>query len=360
MASDGSYFKTTKLAGHLGPETYSPMVDGSDALANQGLVISFLHVPSGKAVYFKAFITAFNESYNSDWSKESVFGRADPIFMFKQTTRKISLAFKVPSATHGEGYENLAKVQDLVQFLYPTYTDVQNALTITQSPLMRLKVMNLATDRHGKGFGSTFSQLAKGSPSGVDAKNGLLGVLHNLTINHNLENYETAAYEMGNAESKKAVIPRMIELNMDFSVIHEHHLGWRIGEGGEGFFDNPSFPYGLDPYGTNRLNAMAVKQEEIAGKRALAKAAGMVPLGLGSGLADSMNAEADALQEIVDDNLTPEADLLDSLEAFAPYPEEAYGGAGDTASDANAQAEAWEVRDMGGGWYSWRKGLGVD
>ena len=251
---DGSWFDTRR---NHEKTDYSPMVDGSDGLANQGLVISFLHVPSGRSVYFKAFITSFNESYNSDWSKESVFGRADPIFMFKQTTRKISLAFKVPSATHGEGYENLAKVQDLTQFLYPTYTDVQNALTIAQSPLMRLKVMNLATDRSDKGFGSTFSELTRGSPTGVDAKNGLLGVLHNLTINHNLENYDTSAYEMGGAESKKAVIPRMIELNMDFTVIHEHHLGWHIGKDGEGVFGESTFPYGLDPGGKNRQNETA-------------------------------------------------------------------------------------------------------
>ena len=92
-------------------------VDGSDALANDGLTIDFEHVPSGTKVYFKAFISAFNETYNSDWSEEAVFGRADPIRMFKQTTRSITLAFLVPAATLGEGYENLTRVQKLVQFL---------------------------------------------------------------------------------------------------------------------------------------------------------------------------------------------------------------------------------------------------
>jgi hypothetical protein len=41
------------------------MVDGSDSLANlRHLTISFYHVPSKRSVSFKAFITAFNESYN--------------------------------------------------------------------------------------------------------------------------------------------------------------------------------------------------------------------------------------------------------------------------------------------------------
>ena len=70
-----------------------PYADASDFMGNDGLTLSFQHVPSGKAIWFKAFITAFNESYACDWASEDVFGRADPIFMFKKTTRKISLTF---------------------------------------------------------------------------------------------------------------------------------------------------------------------------------------------------------------------------------------------------------------------------
>jgi len=119
--------------------------DGSDAYANQSkLFISFQHVPTERSVFFKAFITAFNEAYNCDWSSESLYGRADPIYMFKQTQRKITLAFKIPAASTSEAYENLGKVQQLVQFLYPSYVDIESAATISQSPLVRLKVMNLA------------------------------------------------------------------------------------------------------------------------------------------------------------------------------------------------------------------------
>ena len=76
--------------------------DGSDALAQDGLTILFQHVPTGEVLRFKAFIPAYNESFSCDWSKEAVFGRSDPIFMFKGTTRKINLAFKIPSSTLGE------------------------------------------------------------------------------------------------------------------------------------------------------------------------------------------------------------------------------------------------------------------
>ena len=65
MGGDPKYFNNDTYGGWE-----SPLVDGSDALANKGLVIGFHHVPSSTEVYFKAFITAFNETYSSDWNSE--------------------------------------------------------------------------------------------------------------------------------------------------------------------------------------------------------------------------------------------------------------------------------------------------
>ena len=71
-------------------------VDGADTYGNAGFSIGFHHLISGKEVYFKAFITSFNETFTPDWSSESVYGRVDPIYTFRQTTRNISLNFKIP------------------------------------------------------------------------------------------------------------------------------------------------------------------------------------------------------------------------------------------------------------------------
>ena len=142
-------------------------LDASDGYANNGMVIGFHHTPSGKNVYFKAFITSFNESYNSDWSTEVVYGRADPIAMFKNTTRNITLAFKIPAASISEAYENLANVGILAQFLYPFYTGIgTDATTIAQSPLVRMKVMNLLADQSKGTNGKKFKDfLTSGSSS---------------------------------------------------------------------------------------------------------------------------------------------------------------------------------------------------
>ena len=237
-----AYFYSSKYgSGVKVPSTHH---DGSDDFANfKQMVISFQHVPTGKAIYFKAFITAFNENYSSDWSSETVYGRADPIYMFKQTTRKITLAFKIPATTQGEAFENLGKVQGITQFLYPTYADVQQAQTISQSPLVRLKVMNLGRKIAGNNqVASGDDRISPGQAyenyrSSADAGNGLLGVIGNLVVNHNLEG-EDGVIDRG----ANIILPKLLDVNLDFNVIHEHALGWDA----KNRFSEKLFPYGVD------------------------------------------------------------------------------------------------------------------
>ena len=96
------------------------LVDGSEYLSNvKEQVISFYFEPTGEDVYFKAFITTFNDSFTPSYSTTQVFGRTDPIHIFQNTTRQISLAIDVPAASEGEAYENLGRVQKLIGMLYP-------------------------------------------------------------------------------------------------------------------------------------------------------------------------------------------------------------------------------------------------
>ena len=167
--------------------------DGSDTLANNGFTVSIQSVINGSTVAFKAFISAYNESYNSNWNSEDVYGRTDPIYMFKNTTRSITMGLLVPAATEGEAFENMIKVQKLVQKLYPAYSDVQGAQTIAQSPLVRMKAINL-TQKYTAGA-DEMQGLASSSGQGNSIFNmkpntgdGLLGFIRNLSINHNLDN----------------------------------------------------------------------------------------------------------------------------------------------------------------------------
>jgi hypothetical protein len=218
--------------------------DGSDAYANKGMVLGFHHIPSGRELYFKAAITAFNESYNSDWTSEIVYGRADAIMLFKNTERRISLAFNIAASSKSEAYENLAKVGDLAKFLYPYYTDISDATTIGQSPLVRLKVMNLLSTQKDAGSGQPYGGLDTLSSQSGDADRGLLGAITNISINHNLENGDAGSIEAAFG----VVLPKLIEINLEFNVIHEHAIGWsESGFGGVGGdVSGESFPYGLN------------------------------------------------------------------------------------------------------------------
>ena len=231
------------IAGTADDQTFSYFADGSDALANQGYLISVTHVPTNKMIRFKAFITSFNDTFSQDWNSETVYGRADPIYNFKQTTRKISLGFKMVAASESEAYQNLAKAQQLAQFMYPNYTDIDGAKTVSQGPLIRLKIMNLlrqpmpADARDGEQNPDP-KVLYDSYNSGAD-KDGMLGFFSDVTFNWNVENTDAGVFQRGGG----TILPKLIEVSIgNFSPIHEQHLGW----GEDNFFGggNNAFPYG--------------------------------------------------------------------------------------------------------------------
>ncbi len=221
--------------------------DGSDAYANdKQFWVSIQHVPSQEYVQFKAFVTAFNETYSCDWANEHVFGRIDPIYSFKSTGRSITLNLNIPAASESEAFENLAKVGLLSDMMYPNYTSIGQAQTLAQSPMIRLKVMNLLASQRAMydlvsgedssaNGGFTFNNLQSGHNS--NPSRGQLGVITSLSINHNLEKTDAGILEMG----VNTILPKFIDISIDFKVIHEVPRGWngteRNYKGG---------PYGLD------------------------------------------------------------------------------------------------------------------
>jgi len=226
-------------------------VDGADAYGNRGMSVGFKHVPSGRTLYFKAFIAAFNETYSSDWNSEVLYGRADPVMLFKNTTRTMNITLLVPAASQSEAYENLAKVGTLAKFLYPVYVDVNDATTIGQSPLCRLSVMNLAQDNSlldGRAYGKYGELLSS-------AELGLLGAITSLSINHNLDSDEAGVLEVGDG----VILPKLIEIALDFAIIHEHALGWDE----QGNFSNAAFPYGQDMAGSKSGDALSNAQKQV-------------------------------------------------------------------------------------------------
>ena len=352
-------------------------VDGSDALANKKQIITFYHVNSNHFVAFKAFITAYNEAYSSDWASEPVYGRADPIYMFKNTTRKITLAFKVPAATVNEAYENLTNVQKLLQYLYPNYKGLRprawdpdtnngaggfrespghaHANTIAGAPLVRLGVMNLARRRDNAQDGDTWQGDARLKTTqrdertaaatekragkilsnlelgvGSSAQTGLLGAITNINVNHNLEGAD-GVFEQG---SDGGLLPKMIEVNVDFSPIHESFLGWLD----DGTFGNSAFPYGAnDTRDDYYFPALTTPIEQSS-------------TGTGATTGDENEGLPSTAEDDPADQASPSEDVQSEQAAAMSFTADQAGG------EAFAQV-ANAVSRQGGG-YTWTEGWG--
>jgi len=218
------------------------MADVTQVLVNRGYVISFVHVPTGKCVSFKGFLTAFSDNYISDWQSETVYGRMDPIDVFRGTRRNISLSWVVPAYDEAEAKENLSNVGLLNKMLYPTYaapTNYQQTTgpsVIEQPPLLRMRFVNWA-----KSMNSTIAETTKGSsykPGLICNAGGLLGHLGGMSFAPNIE---TGFFDLDGE-----LFPKEIGLSGEFTVLHEHLMGWYASDGGHSFGKNTghNFPYG--------------------------------------------------------------------------------------------------------------------
>ena len=205
--------------------------DATDGYATQGKALIFKHVPTGKEVAFKAFLTEYSESFQTQWNTTEVYGRNDAIQTFKGTQRSISLGFTLPAGDVAESYLNLDKCSLLARMLYPSYESEGGATSIAKAPLMRLKFLNLIT----KGF-------ALGSVS----ETGLLGTVKGFTFSPDID---AGFIDWSNDLNPGGLAPKVIKVSCEFTVLHEEELGWNLendwrGDKSEG---SSVFPFASAP-----------------------------------------------------------------------------------------------------------------
>ena len=175
-------------------------------------------------VKFLAFLTSMDQSFDSTWNTEEVFGRNDPIAIFQGTKRSISLAFSVIAGNINEAKLNLKKIDLLASFLYPSYKKVSGkaseglesiyvASYMNGSPLVKVK----------------FANLINSNVSGH--KDGLMGYIDSLSI--------SPALDAGTFIDNMQHYPKTYELSFSLNVLHQQTPGWQTdGEwlGEEHFF----------------------------------------------------------------------------------------------------------------------------
>jgi len=234
--------------------------------ANAGLQIQIYHIPTKQTVEFAAFITEFSDSFSSNWDSQEVFGRADPVMNFKNTTRNVSLSWTVPAADFYEAKKNMAEVNKLIQFLYPTYTGGM-ARTMEGSPLVKVQFQNLLASGRSLSDNTTIV---------VDARaHGLISAITSCTATPDLDagffsDWNSIAPDQErnpDPTKKKGPIhpasqwPKVWTVSLSFTVLHDHLMG-------DGFKYAKGFPYHTEDQAGAQLDAVVAAAEDFNDKAA--------------------------------------------------------------------------------------------
>jgi hypothetical protein len=164
----------------------------------------------------------FEDSYDTSWNRDEVYGRNDPIMTFKNTIRTITISLDVVSDSHGEGRANWMKMNELAQATYPLYENVKGEHILSTPPL----------------FGLRFRNLVREPENGAAMDSFLFGVFDGVKIKPNLEEgwyiqgNEYYSWEdkrwcrtYANNEETLFVIPKSYTLDLTFTVIHSQFRG---------------------------------------------------------------------------------------------------------------------------------------
>jgi hypothetical protein len=190
-------------AGLRSPER--SLSDASDAYAAGGdYYIYFIDIPSGILLKFKAFLTAFEDQYDSQWRDHDTFGRMDPITTFHGTKRQINFSFDVVAGSAEEAISNFDKSRTLLTFLYPKYEygAETSATAMSAPPMKKIRFANLIADE-----------------SGAAKDQYLVGKLGGLSHRPNMD--------MGFYEGRGELYPKVNSFTCNFSIFHTQKLGFR-------------------------------------------------------------------------------------------------------------------------------------
>lgn len=178
------------------------MVDGT---------ISIKPIAGGQNIEFHAFLTDFKDSFTANWNSQELFGKVYPIYLYKNTVRKINFSFDVPSNSAQEAAHNFRLLKLLMSrdYVYPQKdahpglgNDAKGASVITHSPLIRITFENLVF------FGKN---------------EGLLGWIDGFEMKPNFDN--GTFFNVNNTE----ILPKLYNCSISFNVVHERALGQPVG-----------------------------------------------------------------------------------------------------------------------------------
>lgn len=251
---------------------------GIESLKNSVNEIRFFSFSTNASFNFKAFLTNFSDQYKSNWTAQEVYGRMDPISIYKNTVRTITIAFDVPSSNIFEADINAKNADQLVRALYPVYNEYNSKLgtaLIGSPPLFKIKFANL--------IANTTKEVSSDDP--LDS--GLLGWIDGFSFKPELESgffsenssLVDAYLEKDRNSNYKQInmlYPKLFNVGFTFNVIHEHPLGTksqgqfkvtRVKEGSRTF----SHFYEQTPFNPPLANEAPAQENQVIAPKTLSE-----------------------------------------------------------------------------------------
>jgi hypothetical protein len=178
--------------------------------SNKENIISIYSFSGDSTTDFCAFLTDFSDRSTSNWSSQEIYGRMDPIHTYKNTTRKISIAFDVPSYDIVESKNNYNNINTLMDALYPTYSDSpgKGDAVIGSPPFFKIRFSNL--------IAGDVTKIIVADNALVNS--GLLGWIDSITFGPELDSGFFV-------ENNEKLYPKLFKVSFTFNVIHEKQLG---------------------------------------------------------------------------------------------------------------------------------------
>ena len=191
-------------------------------------------------VKFPAYITTFGDSFSPSWKNTSVFGRADPIPSYSNTTRTVQLGVLIPCYNKVDANENMKKLNMLIKNLYPGYQELQYQTRVLDSPpLVRIKFANLLINHK-------------------NPAKGLLGYITSFSTDMALR--ERGMF-LAKDQATGYIFPKAIGFTLSFSPLHESTVGWNSSQMEAEFFGNNNFPYNA----INKVGEVAAQSDPKVG-----------------------------------------------------------------------------------------------
>jgi hypothetical protein len=202
-----------------------------------------MHIPNTPALTFPTIITQFEDTWTPNWRSEMVYARMDPLGFYGGTTRTLTLGFRVIGEDPYEAQNNMAQLEKLIQYQYPTFQRHGAMATLKAPPYFSVEVMNLARTSGGSRNKGT---------------QGLQGYFTSpLTINPGFQDKTNPQYF---SSDFKKIYFSDVNVTFQMVVLHSHEVGfynqnttYGVGAGQE------TYPYGVSPSADGPSNAAAGK-----------------------------------------------------------------------------------------------------